>query len=66
MDKDTTQNTTTTPKTLHDTSSTGRERPWRKQKMTSRAVAASMQRIWKKHPRKDIAFKNRSVRMMMC
>ena len=66
MDKDTTQNSTTTPKTLHDTSSTGRERPWRKQKMTSRAVAASMQRIWKKHPRRDIAFKNRSVRMMMC
>lgn len=66
MDKDTTQNTATTPKTLHDTSSTGKKRPWRKQKMTSRAVAASMFRIWKKHPRRDIAFKKRAERMHHC
>lgn len=58
---------TTTPKTiLRDESSTGKQRPWRKQKMTSRAVAASMFRIWQKHPRKDIAFKKRAVLMSAC
>lgn len=66
MDKDTTQNTTTTPKTLHDVSSTGKVRPWRKQKMSSRAIAASMMRIWEKHPRKNIAFKKRGILMTAC
>ena len=66
MDKNTTLTTENEPKTLHDASSTGKERPWRKQKMTSSAIAASMHRIWREHPRKDIAFKNRAARMFNC
>ena len=66
MDKDTTQNTNVTPQTLHDESSTGKRRPWRKQKMGSRAISASMYRIWEKHPRKNAAFKKRAARMHQC
>lgn len=51
---------------LVDCSSTGRVRPWRKQKMNSRAVGASMMRIWRKHPRKNIEFKRRGSRMTAC
>lgn len=66
MSQDTTQSSTNEPVILHDTSSTGKVRPWRKQKMTSRAVAASMHRIWEKHPRKNIAFKKRATVMYGC
>lgn len=51
---------------LHDVSSTGKVRPWRKQKMTSRAVAASMMRIWKRFPRKNLSFKKRGIMMTAC
>lgn len=51
---------------LQDTSSTGKKGPWRERKMTSRAVAASMYRIWKAHPRRDAAFKKRADRLWHC
>lgn len=66
MDKDTTRNHQTTPDTLRDTSSTGRNRPWRRQKVSSRAVAASMYRLWNRHPRKWDFFKKRADRMHRC
>lgn len=66
MDKDTTRYNETTPQTLRDVSSTGKVRPWRVQKMTSRAVSASMFRIWEKHPRKNYRFKKRAILMDAC
>lgn len=66
MSQDNTQNSTNEPVILRDTSSTGKVRPWRKQKMTSRAIAASMHRIWEKHPRKNFQFKKRATVMYGC
>lgn len=65
-----TNRNTHTPDTLHkhlcDTSSTGRVRPWRKHKVTSRAVAASMMRIWSRHKRKNAQFRKRAALMAKC
>lgn len=70
MNKDTTQTSKNKPSilcdTLCDTSSTGRNRPWRRQKVSSRAVAASMYRLWNKHPRKWAFLKKRADRMHRC
>lgn len=55
-----------TPILLVDKSSTGKVRPWRKQKHMSRAIAASMYRIYQQHPRKNISYKKRSERMYNC
>lgn len=52
--------------TLKDKSSTGRERPWRTHKRTSRAVAASLWRIYKEHPKKNAWAKKRSDRIQQC
>ena len=52
--------------TLQDKSSTGRERPWRTHKRTSRAVAASLWRIYQEHPRKNRWAKKRSDRIQQC
>ena len=65
MDKHNTQ-TNLKRSNLRDVSRTGRVRPWRVQKMTSRAVAASMMRIWKKHPRKNLWAKKRGILMTAC
>lgn len=54
------------PEVLADKSSTGRERPWRTHKRTSRAVAASLYRIYKAHPRKSQWAKKRSDRIQQC
>lgn len=51
---------------LHDKSSTGRERPWRRHKRDSRAVAASMWRLKNAHPRKNADLGRRSDRMHRC
>lgn len=51
---------------LKDKSSTGRERPWRTHKRTSRAVAASLYRVYKKHPKKNAWAKRRSDRIQQC
>lgn len=66
MDKDTTQTSKNKPSILCDTSSTGRNRPWRRQKVSSRAVAASMYRLWNRHPRKWAFLKKRADRMYRC
>lgn len=52
--------------TLKDKSSTGRERPWRTHKRTSRAVAASLYRIYQAHPKKNAWAKKRSDRIQQC
>lgn len=52
--------------TLQDKSSTGRERPWRTHKRTSRAIAASLYRIYQEHPRKNQWAKKRSDRIQQC
>lgn len=52
--------------TLKDRSSTGRERPWRTHKRTSRAVAASLWRIYQEHPKKNAWAKKRSDRIQQC
>lgn len=51
---------------LVDRSSTGRVRPWKEHKMTSRAVAASLMRIWNAHPRKNLWAKKRGILMSTC
>lgn len=52
--------------TLKDRSSTGRERPWRTHKRTSRAIAASLWRIYQEHPKKNAWAKKRSDRIQQC
>lgn len=52
--------------TLKDKSATGRERPWRTHKRTSRAVAASLWRIYQEHPKKNAWAKKRSDRIQQC
>lgn len=59
-------NDSTTSEILEDKSITGRSRPWRKQKRMSRAVAASLYRIYKAHPRKNEWAKKRSDHMQRC
>lgn len=54
------------PEVLADKSSTGRERPWRTHKRTSRAVAASLWRIYQEHPKKNAWAKKRSDRIQQC
>lgn len=54
------------PEVLADKSSTGRERPWRTHKRTSRAIAASLFRIYKDHPKKNAWAKKRSDRIQQC
>lgn len=66
MIQDTTTNGANAGRMLEDESSTGKKRPWRKQKMGSRAIAASLYRCWKKHPRKNAALKKRSDWMQQC
>lgn len=66
MTKDNIQTNETAPEILSDTSATGRNRPWRKQKVGSQAVAASMYRLWNKHPRKWDFLKRRADRMWRC
>ena len=66
MIQDTTQPDRIEQAQLEDTSATGRKRPWRGQKMTSRAVAASMYRLWNEHPRKWAFLKKRADRMHRC
>lgn len=66
MVDDITTNGANAGRMLEDESSTGKKRPWRKQKMGSRAIAASLYRCWKKHPRKNAALKKRSDRMHRC
>lgn len=51
---------------LADTSQTGKPRPWRKQKLTSRAVGASMLRIWRNSYRKKDQFKRRGMAIYGC
>lgn len=55
-----------TPVFLEDRSSTGKVRPWRKQKKMSRAIAASMHRIYETDKDKYISLQKRSVRMYNC
>lgn len=52
--------------TLKDKSATGRERPWRTHKRTSRAVAASLWRIYQAHPKKNAWAKKRSDQIQQC
>jgi plasmid rolling circle replication initiator protein Rep len=52
--------------TLKDRSRTGRERPWRTHKRTSRAIAASLWRIYQEHPKKNAWAKKRSDRIQQC
>lgn len=59
-------NDSTTGEILEDKSGTGRQRPWRKQKRMSRAVAASLFRIYQAHPRKNAWAKKRSDHMQRC
>lgn len=66
MVDDITTNGANAGRMLEDESSTGKKRPWRKQKMGSRAIAASLYRCWKKHPRKNAALKKRSDWMQQC
>ncbi len=66
MVDDITTNGANAGRMLEDKSSTGKKRPWRKQKMGSRAIAASLYRCWKKHPRKNAALKKRSDWMQQC
>lgn len=73
MDKDNTDTTKNNiasniakPVYLQDCSPTGKKRPWRERKMGSRAIAASMYRIWNKHPRRDAEFKKRADRLYYC
>lgn len=54
------------PEVLADKSSTGRERPWRTHKRTSRAIAASLWRIYQEHPKKNAWAKKRSDRIQQC
>lgn len=54
------------PEVLADRSGTGRARPWRTHKRTSRAVAASLWRIYQEHPRKNQWAKKRSDRIQQC
>lgn len=54
------------PQLLHDVSATGRERPWRRHKSASRAVAASMYRAWSRDKRGAADLKRRSDRMQRC
>lgn len=66
MEKHTTKPPGTPVNILQDTSSTGRCRPWKGQKMGSRAIAASMYRLWNRHPRKWVHFKKRADRIYHC
>lgn len=51
---------------LVDRSSTGRARPWSQHKRQARAIAASLYRTYRKHPRRDADLKRRSDHMHSC
>lgn len=51
---------------LDDSSSTGKKRPWKRHKVTSRAIAASLRRISNAKKGKRPELSRRAARMKRC